>query len=262
MRGFVSFILELLFPSRCVVCDEQVGGHQSGVLVPAGWPDETIDYMFYSGRLLVDTCTPPPSKVICKHCLFKLEPADRLYSVLLQNGKSERELHVVSPFYINDTLLAMVHDLKFSGVRGVSSFLSWWMHLSLKKYIRLSGINVRDLIIIPVPLHRSRKRERGYNQSELIARGIANMLGVNVSRDIIVRKKKTKKQSKLSHVERTLNVKGAFELIDASSIEDRVPVLVDDLVTTGSTVLSCAEALSPLDPPRIIVVSAGRSRTL
>jgi len=260
--GFVSFILELLFPARCVVCDERVDEHQSGVLVPPGWPDETIDYIFYSGKFLVDTYTFPPSKVICQKCLFDLEPADRLYSVLLQNVKFERELHIVSPFYINDTLLALVHALKFSGVRVVSAFLSWWMHLSLKKYIELCGINVRDLIVIPVPLHRSRIRERGYNQSELIARGIANMLGVNVSKDIMVRRKKTKKQSKLSHIDRTLNVEGAFELVDSTSIGDRVPVLVDDLVTTGSTVLSCAEALSPLNPSVVIVICAGRSRTL
>ena len=262
MRGFVSFILELLFPARCVVCGEKIDGWRSSAVIPAGWPEGTINYLFYSDSYFIDTHTVSPEKVVCRHCLFNLEPAGKLYSVLQGWDKGGKELHIISPFYINDTLLAIIHALKFSGITVVSSFLTWWMYLSLSSYINSGGIGVEDLVIVPVPLHRSRKRERGYNQSELIARGIAGMFGIGISEATLVRKKRTKKQSKLSHAERIDNVKGAFELADVACVEGKIPVLVDDLVTTGSTVLSCAEAFSALDLPLIIVICAGRSRAL
>ena len=120
-------------------------------------------------------------------------------------------------------------------------------------------------MIIPVPLHWSRQWKRGYNQAEVIARAAAEALGVHVRTDILMRKRRTKTQTKLDIEGKARNVSGAFTVRkDAAVIfKDggavRHLVLMDDVFTTGSTLHACFRALRSVFPPgvRISVATLG-----
>jgi ComF family protein len=98
-------------------------------------------------------------------------------------------------------------------------------------------------LLIPVPLHRTRYRERGYNQSNLLAQAISVSTSISVKNSSLFRKKATKPQTDLSYEERLENVKGAFIVKGAHGLKGKRVILVDDVFTTGSTLQACTEAL-------------------
>ena len=106
---------------------------------------------------------------------------------------------------------------------------------------RLGGGEFGEAVLVPVPLHKKRERERGYNQSKLIARELARELGVVVLERVLQRVKHTRPQVGLTAVKRRENVRGAFRA-DTEEMGGRDVVIVDDVATTGATVMACAQA--------------------
>jgi ComF family protein len=106
----------------------------------------------------------------------------------------------------------------------------------------LSPDGLRVDVIVPIPLHRARKRERGYNQSDLLACELAAYLERPVLGDVLVRRRATAPQVGLSAAEREENVQGAFECVGGEAAGKRV-LLVDDVYTTGSTLAAASAAL-------------------
>lgn len=100
-----------------------------------------------------------------------------------------------------------------------------------------------DTLTLPVPLHRIRQLERGYNQSAMLAEGLAARLGLAVRDDLLVRHRPTRSQTRLSRTRRWQNVDGAFAVADAAALAQRPVLLVDDVLTTGATVAAAAQAL-------------------
>lgn len=131
-----------------------------------------------------------------------------------------------------------VRTLKYSGYCGIARELAALMTETLIK--RLEYIEADA--VIPIPLHPSRKRERGFNQSDLIARELARQLDLDFL-DPLKRCKNTASQAELSGYERELNVKGAFELRRSASVEGLIIILVDDQFTTGATMNDAAGVL-------------------
>ena len=130
-----------------------------------------------------------------------------------------------------------VHAVKFAGHRRLALELG----ATLASRPGFESFECIDLLI-PVPLHPTRLRERGFNQSLLIARGIAAASGITVAADRVRRVKATRQQAMLTAAERASNLLSAFE---ASELPPGVVVgLVDDVITTGSTIGSCAESLA------------------
>ncbi|MEQ8360668.1 MAG: phosphoribosyltransferase family protein [Cytophagales bacterium] len=97
--------------------------------------------------------------------------------------------------------------------------------------------------IIPVPLHPKKEKLRGFNQSEIIAKGFSESIGVNLDTQSVIRVKNTKTQTKMDRKERWENVKTIFSVVDQDQIKDKKIVLLDDVVTTGSTLESLAETV-------------------
>ena len=116
-------------------------------------------------------------------------------------------------------------------------------------------------IIIPVPLHWTRRFRRGYNQAEAIASGIASAMEIPVATDILMRRRRTKTQTKLDIEGKARNVAGAFTMkqMTLPSKEHKHVILVDDVFTTGNTLFACFVALREVFPPsvRISVVTLG-----
>lgn len=112
--------------------------------------------------------------------------------------------------------------------------------------------------LIPVPLHPSRLRERGFNQSELLAEVIGRDLDILLLNDTLLRIKATQSQTKLSREERIKNVKGAFAIIDAPSFSNKTILLIDDMFTTGATINECAKVLKETKVKKIAVLTLAR----
>jgi ComF family protein len=106
----------------------------------------------------------------------------------------------------------------------------------------LRGLVTPGAVLVPVPLHPRRQRERGFNQSELLAREIARRT-VPVAPGALVRRQDTRPQTGLSAAARRANVKGAFAVRQRARVAGRPVVLVDDVFTTGATAQACARAL-------------------
>jgi ComF family protein len=129
-----------------------------------------------------------------------------------------------------------VHGLKYGGLRVLADPLS-----ALLADGWLARGEVADLVV-PVPLHRAQLRRRGYNQSGLLAAGLAIRTGMEVHQDALVRWRATRSQVGLGHQERLDNVAGAFVCHDQAIRGARI-VLIDDVLTTGATMSACATAL-------------------
>lgn len=144
-----------------------------------------------------------------------------------------------SPFYYKESVSEAVKNLKFNGIRRNARFLAHYAADCVKN----SPEYINADMIIPVPLHKKDKRRRGYNQSELLGKYAGKELGIPQRTDILIKKKRTKKQHELSREERLVNVNGAFDVSCKSALSGKRVILIDDVFTTGSTMTACAEAL-------------------
>ncbi|MGH2365338.1 MAG: ComF family protein [Chloroflexota bacterium] len=131
-----------------------------------------------------------------------------------------------------------IHRLKYSGHRGLAVELAAWLEVAAAAYM--------DQVeaLVPVPLHPARQRARGYNQSALLARELGQRCHMPVEDELLARVVDTRDQVKLTRVERQRNVRGAFACARPSAVAGRSLLLVDDVCTTGSTLLACAAALT------------------
>lgn len=110
-------------------------------------------------------------------------------------------------------------------------------------------------IILPVPLHYKKKQSRGYNQSDFFALGLSDRLNIPWSDDTLIRKVETSSQTKKGRIERWENVSEIFSIKDASALENKHIILVDDVVTTGATLEACAQVLIDKANARISVLT-------
>jgi ComF family protein len=113
-------------------------------------------------------------------------------------------------------------------------------------------------VLVPVPLHRSRLWQRGFNQSALVAREISRRLGIAADPFLIRRIKRTPPLKGMSPLQRRKAVAGAFKVPDRSAVEGRTIILVDDVLTTGSTAEACARTLKRAGAARVELVSWAR----
>jgi competence protein ComFC len=200
-----------MFPPHCVVCGE----------LNSWFCEDCIAKISMQMPPLCVACGQPlPNGGICKRCQRDPLPLDGLRSVAGYEG----------------TLGQAIHALKYEGVRALATPLGELM----ADYLTHLGLPADALV--PVPLHRSRQRERGYNQSCLLARAIAQRVGIPVV-EALARERNTPAQVNLSRHARLANVQGAFHATDADLCGKRV-LLIDDVSTTGATLAACAHALA------------------
>ena len=114
--------------------------------------------------------------------------------------------------------------------------------------------------IVPVPLTKSRKRERGYNQSEMIARGVSKVTGIPVVTDAVRRTTFKESQTKKDRWERMDNVGSVFEVASSKNVAGKHVLVIDDVITTGATIVGCAETLVKAGAKKISVMSLGYAR--
>lgn len=161
-------------------------------------------------------------------------------------------------FYFHPTsdISRAVYAMKYGGRDDIAAYLGRLTAQEMLPSGFFDGIDV----LVPIPLARRKQRRRGYNQSEMIARGIAAETSLPVATDAVVRTKETKTQTALNAMQRMDNVEGAFALTNADALRGRHVLIVDDIVTTGATITACARAAQRAGDVRISVLSVGFAR--
>lgn len=221
---FLFYLTELLFPRLCVVCG-----------------DKLIEQEYW----------------ICLHCLhhiprtnFHLDP-DNPVSQLFY-GRVEIEF-ATSFFYFNkgSKYQTLLHNLKYKGMKEIGEEIGKQFGIDLLKSSDFSTVDV----ICPVPLHPQKEKKRGYNQSWWIASGISQQMNKPISVDNLKRVTVTETQTRKNRFERWQNVEGIFELSNPEEFSGKHILLIDDVVTTGSTLEACAQAILSKTSARVSIAT-------
>jgi ComF family protein len=147
-----------------------------------------------------------------------------------------------------------IHDLKYGSQLYLRHLVGRWLADALEDP-RLS--DRRFDAIVPVPLHPARKRERGFNQAELLANEVHQLSGIPL-RDLLQRIRYTTTQTQFDRNERMENLKGAFRLRRGSNVQGCRVLLIDDVLTTGSTLSECAFVLKTAGAASVRAATAAR----
>jgi len=145
----------------------------------------------------------------------------------------------------------LIHNLKYRGIMEIGSELGRIYGLVLKS----SGYTETIDLIIPVPLHYKKQRSRGFNQSEIIADGISDATGIQVNNNAVVRSVSSSTQTKRSRYERWVNVEGIFKIADPELIRGKHILLIDDVITTGSTMESCINEILKTEGVKVSIAA-------
>lgn len=149
-----------------------------------------------------------------------------------------------------DTLRELIHLFKYGRVRPLARLFGEWLVSAIPRDQTFD-------LIVPVPLHWRRKLERGFNQSELLARAVAKRYGLRPV-NAVRRKRPTGVQAGLSNAKRRTNVSGAFQVKRKAQVAGRRVLLIDDVMTTGATLSACAAALKNAGARYVAVLTLAR----
>ncbi|MGH9715196.1 MAG: ComF family protein [Candidatus Acidiferrales bacterium] len=141
------------------------------------------------------------------------------------------------------------------------SSLADWFGARLAEIVLGAGAEWRADVVVPVPLHRDRHRERGYNQARLIARPIARRLHLRLDSNLLIRTKPRPAQLVLSRTEHWKSVRGAYATGEGMKIDNLRVLLVDDVLTTGATLDACSRALKKAGATAVFGITIGRVRS-
>lgn len=137
----------------------------------------------------------------------------------------------------------LIHRLKYHGIREIGLYMGEYYG----RQLFTSGFTADIDLIIPVPLHPAKQEKRGFNQSLLIASGVSKATGIDVDDGVLKRSLRSSTQTRKSRVERWENVEGIFEVCRDEKIRGKHILLIDDVVTTGSTIEACVSALKEVE---------------
>ena len=195
--------------------------------------------------------------LICTECYVIIPRTN--YHLNLDNpvaqlfwGRCLLEKAAAFSFYtIGSRIRNLIHNLKYSGIKEIGIELGRIYSLSLNATDFFNGMD----LIIPVPLHPSKKRKRGFNQSDCISLGISEITGLPVDTESLRRITLTSTQTKKTRYERWTNVEGIFRVSDPELLKGKHILLVDDVITTGSTIESCANEILKIEDTKVSVIA-------
>jgi ComF family protein len=198
-------------------------------------------------------------KKVCVECWRKIryvQPADELYQEMEARLRATGHIDsLISSFLFEKegTLQSLIHELKYNGMTSIGVDLGKRLGDRICSVLDISHVNG----MVAVPLHRVKKRERGYNQCEWICEGIHDVTGLQSRHGLLRRVRYTRSQTRLTVDERRENVSDAFVLDPPKDylLRDGVFLIVDDVITTGATIEACAKVLVEGGAKRTIACS-------
>lgn len=215
--SLLSDFVSLFFPNTCVGCDEAL---------------------------------PRGVRFVCPSCQLELPKTENHKTEVPEFEQKLRSLIefkyvlVYMHFHKQGIVQKLMHELKYKHKPEIGELLGRWYGAELAD----AGYQTEFDCVVPVPLHKSKLRKRGYNQSEGFAKGLAAALAAECLPNALIRNRANQTQTRKNRLERWENVEGLFEPKDPGSLSARKVLLVDDVLTTGSTLLSCGEAVLKAKP--------------
>ena len=233
-----SYFLHFFFPKTCFSC----GGD-----LPA----------LARGRLCLacERALKTPGPLFCRRCGAILKSGGAFcYACRGTKGKKYRCQLIRSAFVFNTSSRALVHALKYQQADYVAADMGEKMLAVFAKYPELAAAD----LVMPVPLHPKKKRARGYNQSELLARAFVQQIGLPLDVTSLIRTRNTVSQTTLGRQGRLNNMVGAFTCKHPQRVKGKTVLLIDDVATTGATLEGCAVALKQAGAKRVFAYTFAR----
>lgn len=227
MIAWICPFFELLFPRQCVVCNRLLNRDEKFVCIGCNINTPRTHYHLQKDNAV-------------EKRFWGQIPVERATAFFYYRKGSD---------YCN-----IIHELKYKGRKEIGTVIG----RNVANEIQESGFFNGVEVIVPIPLHRDKLRQRGYNQSEWIAGGIAEITNIPVCNRAITRKTDSS-QIGQSLFERWENVKDAFELHQPEQFSGKHILIVDDVLTTGATIVACASAFLPVKGVRFSVITIGIS---
>ncbi len=217
-------ILEWLYPGRCVFCDRILPWGQQETIC-----DDCHVEEWARRKDQCRICSRPvgPQEKVCRSCLVH-----------------QIRIGGYGLFPYRGEVKASIHRFKYESQKNYGEAYGRLLYRYAGEHL------VNAAALIPIPVHKSRLRERGYNQAQVMAEALSDLSGIPVV-ELLKRTRKTDVQNALSAVGRRKNLEGAFELLPASLPEGDL-ILIDDIYTSGSTVETAASVIEKEYPGRTI----------
>lgn len=234
-------IAHAAFPPVCLICGAERGGEEVFDICPP-----CTAALAAVGPHACRRCAIPidgelagAGILLCGDCRIHPPPFDASVAALRYEGKTR----------------TLIHRYKFSGKARLAGALGPLLCAALHRAKAMEGID----IVIPVPLHRRRLFQRGYNQSSLLAAEVGKTFGVPVAADLLARARYTDPQFSLSRAERRKNITNAFTAPFPQRLAGKAALLVDDIMTTGVTLGEAARTLKNQGAVRVVCAVAARA---
>lgn len=236
-------VLDVIYPPRCLVCGARL---EAGALCRAC--QEGIHPL------------PPP---FCDRCGRPVSP-NRLVCDACENGPEPSFAWSQAMGRYEGILRTAIHRLKYDGKTALAEPLGLLLARSLDEpcspllYDPVSDRTLTFDLVVPVPLHPARLRERGFNQAERLARVVARERGWRLEPHGLRRIRSTRSQTKLSPEERASNVRGAFVAPEPALFFDKTVLIIDDVLTTTATLAECARVAREAGASRVCIQALAR----
>jgi ComF family protein len=231
-------VSDIIFPPRCLGCAEILHPHSGQLFCPVCREKIkfiTDDLCPVCGTIFPDS---PANGHLCGNCL-----ENKIYFSCARAAVSYETI-----------ILHAIHQFKYGNNISVGAMLASFMANFSFPDVDFTGYS----LIIPVPLHIKRLRQRGFNQSLILARALAKKKKIPVNFSSLKRHKFTLTQTGLNKAERKQNIKGAFEVSDKKNIAGKNVILIDDVYTTGATINECAKTLTKAGAQKVTVLTLAR----
>lgn len=227
----LASLLNLVFPPACVNCEERT--HTAEPLCERCSASIRLHQTFFCG---ICRARLPENRKICHQG-----------TPYLLGSAAE---------YASGEIRSLIHALKFQYVRSAGEFLGGL----LATYAQSVSFDWKEYVIVPIPLGARRLRERGFNQSEIIAEALARPLGLQLETENLIRPKNTTPQSELKEPEeRRENVRDCFALRSPETLKGKHTLLVDDVTTSGATLLEAARVLKAAGAKKIVALTVAKT---
>ena len=228
----LGYITDMIFPPRCPVCDEILG---------------MTDGMIHSG---CKSCLYPVKEPVCLKCGKMITSPTREYCSDCAKKKNSHYDQGKAVFEYKGAVKQSIYRFKYDNSREYAGFYAASAVENYSGWIQRNKIDA----IVPVPMYRKKKRKRGYNQAEVLAREISRGFSIPLRTDLVLRKKSTKAQKELSRKERKKNMERAFVVKKEAGMYRDI-LLVDDIYTTGSTANAIAGKLKAVGVKNVYVLT-------
>lgn len=230
MKISFELILDILFPKRCPGCFTLVKND-------------------------LNFCSNCFNQIKIYNSLFCSKCGGRLYDFKKICHPNQKFILGAATNY-NKVTENAIHLLKFKYVSRAAWPLANLLINYFNQILNYTSFNISNFIVIPIPLSKKRLKLRGFNQSELIAQIFANYFNLKLENDVLVRIKHSKPQSEINDFnQRKLNVNGCFTIQNIKKVKNKNILLIDDIITTGSTINEAVSVLKSADPQKIIVLA-------